>query len=297
LLLLILGTLRGGATSLSKYVSINDVPPLAYSMWQSLIACSILIPMGYLQSRQLPPLLRHSRYFLFCALVGVAIPNVIFFYVVRSIPAGTMAVLLTLGPIVTYALVVSLRMERARGWRVAGILLGLGGALMLAMPRLDPGIELNWWVLVGTLCPLGYATTSVYIARYPVTDSHLFLLAGGSHLVAFMFLLPATLVNGDFFWLWQDPGLAELLIVCHGVIAAVAYSLFFKIVALAGPVYYSFSTYLIAVTGIAWGWVIFGETHPQHFWLAVGLIFVGLGIINFRRTDPASRRRDTESAR
>ena len=291
-MLLILGTLRGGATSLSKYVSINDVPPLAYSMWQSLIACLILIPMGYLQHRQLPPLNRHPRYFLFCALVGVAIPNVIFFYVVRSIPAGTMAVLLTLGPIVTYALVVSLRMEYAQIWRIGGIALGLVGALMLSMPRLDAGFEFNWWVLIGTLCPLGYASTSVYIARYPVADSHLFLLAGGSHLVAFLFLLPATLLNGDFFWLWQDPGLPELLIVCHGVIAAVAYSLFFKIVELAGPVFYSFSTYLIAITGIVWGWIIFGETHPQHFWLAVLLIFVGLGIINFRRADPATRRSD-----
>ena len=97
------------------------------------------------------------------------------------------------------------------------------------------------------------------------------------------FLLPATVANDDFFWIWQDPGRVEFLILCHGFIAAIAYSMFFKIVELAGPVFYSFSAYLIAITGIAWGWIIFDESHPDHFWLAVMLIFAGLAIVNNRR--------------
>ena len=100
-----------------------------------------------------------------------------------------------------------------------------------------------------------------------------------------MFLLPLTLASGQLILLWDDPGLVEALIVCHGFIAAVAYSMFFKIVELAGPVFYSFSfsTYIIAINGILWGWVIFDESHPSHFWIAVAAIFLGLAIINYRR--------------
>ena len=282
-LLLLLGTLRGGATSISKFVSINEIPPLAYSMWQSLIVATLMLPMGYARSRQFPPLLRHHRYYIFCALVGVAIPNVTFFYVVQTVPAGTMAVLLTLAPIVTYTLVISLGMERMSPLRVIGIGLGFGGALMIAMPRLSGAITIDWWIIIGLLCPLGYASMSVYIARYPLTGYHLFLLVGGAHLVAFLFLFPVTLVTGNLVLLWDDPGLVEALIVCHGLIAAMAYSLFFKIVELAGPVFYSFSTYIIAITGIGWGWLIFDESHPAHFWLAVVAIFAGLAIVNYRR--------------
>ena len=44
-LLLTLGTIRGGATSISKYVSINDVPPVAYTMWQSIVAAVFMQPI------------------------------------------------------------------------------------------------------------------------------------------------------------------------------------------------------------------------------------------------------------
>jgi len=283
MLLLLLGTLRGGATSISKYVSIHEIPPLAYSMWQSLIVALLMLPIAFARSRQLPPLVRHPRYFIFCALVGIAIPNVTFFYVVQTVPAGAMAVLLTLAPIVTYTLVIMLGMERISPLRMLGITLGFGGALIIAMPSVSTDIAINWWIVVGMICPFGYASMSVFISRYPLKGYHLFLLVGGSHLVAFLFLLPITLASGQLILLWDDPGLVEALIVCHGFIAAVAYSLFFKIVELAGPVFYSFSTYIIAINGILWGWVIFDESHPSHFWIAVAAIFLGLALINYRR--------------
>jgi len=286
LLLLLLGTLRGGATSISRYVAINDFPPLAYSMWQSLICALLLLPMGYARSRQLAPLWRERRYFVVCALIGVAIPNVIFFYVVRTVAAGTMAVLLTLAPIVTYTLVVALGMERFGRLRALGIALGFAGALLIAMPRLSGAVSLDWWVLVGLLCPLGYASMSVFISRHPLTGYHTFLLVGGTHLAAFLFLLPITVASGNLVLLWDDPGLVQGLVVAHGFVAAAAYSMFFKIVKLAGPVFYSFSTYIIAVNGIFWGWIIFGESHPPHFWLAVAMIFGGLALVNYRRAQP-----------
>ena len=288
MLLLLLGTLRGGATSLSKYVSSSGVPPLGYSLWQSLIVAVLLLGIGFARGRKLPPISRYPRYYVFCALSGVAIPNVIFFYVVKSLPAGTMAVLLTLAPIVTYLLVLALRMERIDGMRIAGIGLGFVGALMISMPRITAELTFDGWVLLGILCPLGYASMGVYVARFPVTEIPLTLLAGGTHLVAVLFLLPATLFAGDFFLLWRDAGLVELLIVCHGLIAAVAYSLFFRIVQLAGPVFYSFSTYVIAITGIGWGWLVFAESHPRHFWLAVAMIFSGLALIQYRQRHPAT---------
>lgn len=284
-----LGVLRGGAISVSKFVSINDIPPLGYSMWQSLIAAILLIAMGYAKTRRLPSVIRNKRYFIFCALVGVAIPNVTFFYVVRSIPAGTMAVLLTLVPIVTYSLVVALRMERIDPVPVVGIVLGFGGALLIAMPQLSNGIAIDWIIVFAMLCPLGYASMSVFVSRYPMTDNHPFLLAGGTHMVAFLLLLPVAVWTDAFFPIWKNPGFVEALIVLHGVIAAVAYSLFFKIVELAGPVFYSFSTYIIAITGIGWGWVVFGESHHQLFWLAVVLIFAGLTIVNLRRNPRAAQ--------
>jgi drug/metabolite transporter (DMT)-like permease len=285
ILLLTLGTLRGGATSISKYVSINDIPPLSYAMWQSMVAAILLISMGYIKTKRFPPIFTRPIFFVTCALVGVAIPNVVFFYVVQTLSAGTMAVLLTLVPLFTYVLVLTLQVERFDAVRVGGIAMGFSGALIIATPSLTNGLNFNWTVIIAMICPLGYAGMSVFIARYPVRHSHPFLLAGGTHLVAFLFLLPTAILTNEYLSIWKDPGLIESLVVVHGVIAAVAYSLFFKIVELAGPVFYSFSTYIIAITGICWGWFIFGETHHYSFWLAVVLILGGLTIVNLRRKE------------
>jgi len=283
ILLLTLGTLRGGATSISKYVSINDIPPLSYAMWQSMVAAILLISMGYLKTRRLPPVFARPVFFITCALIGVSIPNVVFFYVVQTLSAGTMAVLLTLVPLFTYLLVLALQVERFDVVRVGGIVMGFSGALIIATPSLTNGLNFDWNVAIAMICPLGYASMSVFIARYPVRDSHPFLLAGGTHFVAFLFLLPTAILTNEYLSIWKDPGLVESLVVVHGIIAAIAYSLFFKIVELAGPVFYSFSTYIIGITGIGWGWFIFGETHHYSFWFAVALILGGLTVVNLRR--------------
>ena len=160
----------------------------------------------------------------------MVIPNVTFFYVIRILPAGTMAVLLTLVPIMTYALVIMLRMERIGPVRVVGIMLGFGGAMLIAMPQLSSGMTVNWYVIIAMLSPFGYASMGVFVTRYPLADSHPFLLAGGTHIVAVLFLLPTALITGEFLPIWKNPGFVESLIVLHGVIAALAYSMLFKIV-------------------------------------------------------------------
>ena len=283
LLVLTLGTIRGGATSISKVITINDVPPLGYALWQSFIAATILIFLGYRQNKQFPKIGRRIKYYLVCGLVGTALPNTIFFYSIKEIPAGTMAVLLTLVPILTYFLVVVSRMERVDIIRLAGILLGFTGASLIALPRVAGDFQIDTYVLIAMLCPLGYALMGVFVSRQSMPGIHPFHLAAGTHVVAILFLLPITLISGQFHPIWQNPGLPEGLMLIHGTLAAISYSLFFKIVELAGAVFYSFSHYVIALTGLAWGMILFDETHGASFWMAVLLIFGGLTLVNARQ--------------
>ena len=283
-LLLVLGTIRGGATSISKFVSISDVPPLGYAMWQSLFASIILLSMAYYKTRRLPSVRGRLTYYLVCGLIGTAIPNVIFFIAVRQLAAGTMAVLLTLVPIFTYLFVIFLKIERISNHRILGVLLGFGGALIIALPKVSGGIDISWYVALAILCPLGYSAMSVFVGVHKFSSEHPFLLAGATQLTAFIFLLPTAVIWDQFHPIWQDPGAEEWLILGHGLIAAIAYSLFFKIVELAGSVFYSFSSYIIALTGIGWGMLIFNEQHGIEFVIAVLFIFGGLSLVNKRKS-------------
>ena len=283
-LLLLLGTIRGGATSISKFVSINQIEPFGYAFWQSFVAALVLTLMGLRQTGTLPSIrLQDAKFYLVCGLVGTALPNSVFFEAVSHIAAGTMAVLLTFVPILIYLLVVMIRQETVDVWRLGGILLGLAGALMIAVQRVDGALTLDGHVLFAMLCPLGYAIMGVYVGRAPLQGVHPIHLAAGTHIVAFTFLLPVSLASGQFHPFWQDFGLPQKMMLFHGILAGISYSLFFRIVELAGAVFYGMSHYVIALTGVAWGWLIFGETHGTVFWLAVVLILLGLSLVNQRQ--------------
>ncbi len=284
LLLLLLGTIRGGATSISKFVSINQVEPFGYAFWQSLVAALVLIIMGWRQTGHFPRIGSDNiRFFLVCGLLGTALPNAVFFEAVKHIAAGAMAVLLTLVPIFIYFLVVLIRQEKIDLWRLGGILLGFAGALIIGLERVDGTLALDGHVLFAMLCPLGYAIMGVYVGRFPLQGVHPFHLAAGTHIVAIGFLLPVSLATGQFHPFWNGFGLPEAMMLFHGILAGIAYSLFFRIVELAGAVFYSMSHYVIALTGVAWGWIAFGEIHGVGFWFAVLLILSGLSLVNLRQ--------------
>ena len=268
---------------MSKFIAINDMPPVGYALWQSFIAATILTFMAYCVNGKLPDLRIRPRYFLVCGLVGTAIPNVIFFISVRHIPAGTMAIMLTLVPIFVYLLVLIARMERVDALRLIGVTCGFIGALIIAIDGVSGGIRFDTKILFAMLCPLGYAVMGVFVAKQSIQNVHPFHLAAGTHIVSTAFLLPIALVTGQFHPLWDNPGLVDGLVVFHGLLAAVSYALFFKIVKLAGAVFYSFSHYVIALMGLLWGWLLFGEIHGPSFWIAVLLILGGLTLVNFRQ--------------
>ncbi len=41
--------------------------------------------------------------------------------------------------------------------------------------------------------------------------------------------------------------------------------------------------YIVTLTGLAWGMVVFGERHSGWLYLATGLIFAGLALVNLNR--------------
>lgn len=283
-LLLLLGTLRGGATSLAKYVSIHDVPALGYTFWQCGLAALLLLAVCRLRRVRMPLDHAHLKHFLVCGAIGTALPNTLFFVVVGHIAAGSMAVILTTIPLITYGLALMMRAERPDLRRAIGIGVGLCGTALVVIPGgAMPDASLTPWLLLALLCPTLYSANAVYAGRHRLRGSHPMTLAAGTMTAATLCILPLVLVSGSFYPLWREASLVNALVVAHGVIAALAYSLFFLILRLSGPVFYSQASYVIALTGIGWGMLVFDERHAPAFWLAVALVFAGVLLVNSRQ--------------
>ena len=153
-LLLLLGPIRGGATSLAKFVTINDVPAISYAMWQALIAALILLAAGFLKTRRFPSFRQAGIHYLFCGTVGASVPNVLFFIAIENINAGAMAVILTLGPIFTYALLLGLSRETIESRRLIGLAFGFFGGSIIALSGNESTTSFNSFYLIALLCPI-----------------------------------------------------------------------------------------------------------------------------------------------
>lgn len=283
-LLLLLGAIWGGTLSIAKLAAVHGVPPVAFVFWYALGAGLVLLATARARRTAAPLDRRHLAYYALCGVTGIAAPQVNSLYVLGHIPAGVMAVVLTTVPVFTYALALAVGAERFRAARFAGIACGFAGALALVLPRGSlpaPGMAL--WAALGLVTPACYALQNVLAARLRPPRAASLALAGGMLLTTAAVLLPVALLTGQMYLPRWPAGTAEAALLAQLLLTSLAYLLYFELLRLAGPVYVAQVAYVVTLTGIGWGMVLFGERHSLWVAVATALIFAGVALVNLRR--------------
>ena len=280
-ILLTLGLLWGGTTSLARFVATAGVPPLGYALWVTAGAGVLLIAIGLLRGLYFPLNPVYLRYYLTCGLIGSAVPTTTMIFVLGRIPAGLMAIILSSTPLFTYCFALAFRQERFDTRRAVGISLGFAGAALIIAPQgaLNDTTPI-FFVLLAFLTPAGYAITNLFANRYRPPGAHSLVLAAGMMFSAGVLLTPVVWLTGQFHPLWVQFDLADGLILVHIGTAAVAFLLFFVVLRLAGPVFVSQVGYLVTLSGVSFGIWIFDERHSNWVWVALGLILAGVALVN-----------------
>lgn len=283
-LILTLGSLWGLSFSFSKMAANGGVHPVAYTFWQGLAAGLIVLAACRLRGMRVPLGRVCLRYYFMTGLIGIALPNIIIVAAIAHLPTGVMVLIIPFVPLMTYLIAVGVGMERFAVIRFAGVMLGLAGVALIVLPRAslpDPGAA--HWFLLALATPVLYAVNSVTAARLRPPDINSLPLAAGMMLTAAVMLTPVVFAM-DVLYLPSLPiGEAEIGMAGQIVISSVAYLMFFEILRLAGPVFMSFTGYIVTLTGIAWGILLFDESHSPWIWGAACLIFAGLALVNLRR--------------
>ena len=285
LLLLLLGAVWGGVIPIAKAAAVHGVPPIGYTFWYALGAGLLLSGLAFARGAAPAADRRHLVYYALCGVIGISLPQVNNLYVLRHVPAGAMAVVMTMAPVFTYALALAIGVERFRTVRFAGIACGLAGALALVLPRdgLPGGPATAAWVALGLATPACYAAQNILAARLRPPGSASLALAGGMLLVAAAALLPVGLVTGELFVPGWPLGVAELALLAQLLLTSVAYLLYFELLRLAGPVFVAQVAYVVTATAVGWGVLLFDERHGPWMLVAVLLVFAGVALVNLRR--------------
>jgi drug/metabolite transporter (DMT)-like permease len=284
--LLAIGILWGGQTVMARFISVAGTPAFGYAFWQMFGAGCILAVLGI--ARRKPPAITPQLlvFYLVAGACGSAIPTANMYIALGQIPAGLMALILTTAPLITYSLALGTRIEGFDFKRAVGIGLGFCGALLILLPKGSlPAPEMAPFVALAFLTPAFYSLSNIYISsKQPKTIDSL-QGATGMMFASAALLLPVSLGTGNFHPLWRDFGLANGLILLHMVFTSITFVMFFTLLKRAGPVYFSQVAYLITVTAVVLGIVLFDERHSSWVWGALAVVFCAVALVNWRQPD------------
>jgi drug/metabolite transporter (DMT)-like permease len=165
--------------------------------------------------------------------------------------------------------------------KIVGIFLGFLGVLALFGPAVFKGLGthvLSQLAVMGAaLC---YAISVIYGRR--LREITPWVSATGQLICAAFLTLPMSLVI-DAPWELSPTLLSLGALACLSLLGtALAYILYYYLLARIGATNVSLVTYLLPITGVFWGAFLLGERLHWSAFLALGLILAGIAGVNGR---------------
>ena len=277
-ILLILSVLWGGSFFFIG-IAIHSLPPLTLVLLRVSFASAFLWIWRLIRREPMGLSPRLALALTILAVLNNALPFMLFAWAQRTIPSGLASILNATTPI--WGVIVAhlfTHDERMTRNRIAGVLLGFAGVAVMIGADLLGQIGTN--VLAQLAClgsTLSYALAGVYGRRFRGLGVTPVGVATGSLTAAALVLLPLVLL---FEPPWRTPPPAyeawAALIGLAFLCTAVAYILYFKLLASAGATNSLLVTFLIPVTAILLGTFVLGEQlAPRHF---AGMLLIACGL-------------------
>jgi drug/metabolite transporter (DMT)-like permease len=272
-------SLLWGSSFFFAGIAVTELPPLTIVVLRVGIAALILNTALPLMGLSMPSDGRIWGAFLVMGMLNNIIPFCLIVWSQTQIASGLAAILNAATPLLT-VLVAHLftEDEKMTGNRLAGVLVGLFGVALMIGPAALAGLGKNVVAqLAVVLAALSYAFAAVYGRRFARMGIAPIVTATGQVTAAAAALLPiALLVERP--WELPLPGWP----VCGAVLGqavfstALAYILYFRILATAGATNLLLVTFLMPVSAIVLGTAVLGERlNLQHF---IGMALIGAGL-------------------
>ena len=291
--LLVVLSILWGSTFLFITVAARELPPLSIAAVKVTLVAVALLGVMRQQGARLPA--EGSTWWAFAvmALFNDAGPFILIAFASPYVPTGLASVLIATSPLFTVVLAHWLTEdEKMTGRHVAGTLTGFAGlATMLGGGTVgfSPGAILGQ--LACLAASLGYAYASVYGRRFTALRLHPMATAAGQLGSSAVVLIPVALLVDHP---WTLPGLSWPAIgalLGRGLLTgALAYSIFFRILATAGATNVVLVTFMSPITAILIGLVVLGEHLGRQQMVGMALIGVGIALLDGRPLAAVMRR-------
>lgn len=277
-MLLALSAVWGGSFFFNE-VAVRELPVFTVVVARVALAALILLALLRLRGEALPRGWPVWRAFLAMGLLNNVIPFSLIVAGQQQIASGVASILNASTPLFTVVFAHLLtRDERMSGGKLAGVLTGFAGvAVMIGLGALGEAGQNTGAQLMCLGAAVSYALAGIYGRRFRAMGLAPMSTAAGQVAASSVILLPMVLLV-DRPWTLAAPSLAAVLalIGVAAVSTALAYVLYFRILAAAGATNLLLVTFLIPVSAILLGAAVLGEVLlPRHF---AGMALIGLGL-------------------
>ena len=282
LILLWLGIGWGSTQPLGKIATESGAGPLGLIFWQSVVCVIILGAIPLARGRGLVFTREASVFYVVVALLGTLLPGMTFYISVERLPAGIMSIIISTIPLMAFPMALALRMERFDGLRLLGLMVGLGGVALIALPRAslpDPGMVA--FLPLALMGPLLYALEATFVARYGTAGMDAVQAMFGVSVLAMVVTLPLMLATGQGYVPWPV-GRTEAALIGSSALHGLLYATYVWLASRAGSVFASQSTYLVTGSGVLWAMVLLGERFSPLVWLALVVMLAGVALVRPR---------------
>lgn len=279
-LLVVLSAIWGSSFLFIK-LGVDELEPTVVALGRLFVGAAILLPIA--ASRGGLGLLRpHFRTVATLGLLNNALPFWLFGFAETRISSGLAGVIQAAAPIFTVLLAIRLDpTQRATGTRLAGIGVGFVGVALLVGAQTGGQVVGALAVLAASLC---YAASALIAGKRagPIPPLH---LAAGQLACGLVLMAPFGLLQLPD---EAPPAKAVLAIVALGALgSAVAYVLYFALIARAGASRAILVTYLVPAFALVYGAVFLDEKVTASALAGLVLILAGTtlatGVARLRR--------------
>ena len=261
-----------GSSFLFMRLSVGEFGPLALSEVRVGLSALFLLTVAGLRGR-LSSLIQNAGPICFSGVFAAGLPFLCFNYAVQTVPTGLIAVLNAITPLFGALIARIWLKERLTRSRVAGLLIGFAGIIILVgggLTGVASGMELG--ILACLTASLCYGFAACFTTRY-LRGIDPIAVAAGSVTGAALFLMPFAIAA------WPETPISgeswaaaiTLAIVCTGL----AYIIFYRLVDRVGASRSITVTFLVPLFGILWGTLLLDEALTLRMMVGTAIVLLG----------------------
>lgn len=283
LALIVMGAGWGMTQPLTKIAVSTGFGHFGLIFWQTSIGA--LLTGGILALRSGVPRLTRARLpiVVIVAIIGTVLPNTTSYQAAFHLPSGVMSIVIATVPMFAFPIVLGLGTDRFSTRRLAGLVLGLCGVALIALPETSlPNPAMFAWLPIALIAPLFYGIEGNAVAKMGTAGLTAVEVLFWASVLGAAMSLPLALGTGQFIapaGFLTPPGQAMAL---ASVIHVIVYASYIWLVGRAGAVFAGQVAYLVTGFGVVWAMLILSESYSLWIWSALLVMFAGLSLVQPR---------------